>query len=113
VFYTPAIVVGDRDVGAAFHESYRLVRENLAVAGGFYAVRLAVGLSFGGIALVLGVGVFSVGELGSLLETTRGGLFVLFGVVAVAYLGRALTYAITLPYTVNVYQFLRYRDGRT
>jgi hypothetical protein len=34
------------------------------------------------------------------------------GIVALAYLGRSLTYAITLPYTVNVYQFLRYRDAQ-
>ena len=113
VFYKPAIVVGDREVGDAFRESYRLVRENLAVAGGFYVVRLAVGLLFGGLALVAALLVFSVGELGSLTETATGGLTVLLGVVAVAYLGRSLTYAITLPYTVNVYQFLRYRDERT
>jgi hypothetical protein len=110
VFYKPAIVVGGRDVGDAFRESYRLVRGNLAVAGGFYVVRLAVGLLFGGVALVAALLVFSVGELGSLTETARGGLTVLLGVVAVAYLGRSLTYAVTLPYTVNVYQFLRYRD---
>jgi len=110
VFYKPAIVVGDRAVGEAFRESYRLVRGNLAVAGGFYVVRLAVGLLLGGVALVLAVVVFSVGELGSLTETAGGGLTVLLGVVAVAYIGRSLTYAITLPYTVNVYQFLRYRD---
>ena len=71
VFYKPAIVVGDRDVGDAFRESYRLVRENLAVAGGFYVVRLAVGLLFGGLALVAALLVFSVGELGSLTETAR------------------------------------------
>ncbi|MFC5366759.1 hypothetical protein [Salinirubrum litoreum] len=110
VFYKPAIVVADRDVGDAFRESYHLVRENLGTAGGFYVLRLAVGLLFGGIALALAVVVFSVGELGSLLETSRGGLVVLLAVVAVAYLSRSLTYAITLPYTVNVYQFLRYRD---
>lgn len=110
VFYKPAIVVGDRDVGDAFRESYRLVRENLAVAGGFYLVRLAVGLLFGGVALVAALAVFSVGELGSLTETASGGLTVLLGIVVVAYLGRSLTYAVTLPYTVNVYQFLRYRD---
>lgn len=113
VFYKPAIVVGDRDVGDAFRESYRLVRENLGTAGGFYVVRLAVGLLFGGITLGLALVVFSVGELGSLLESSRGGLAVLLGIVAVAYLGRSLTYAITLPYTVNVYQFLRYRDEQT
>jgi hypothetical protein len=110
VFYKPAIVVGDRDVGDAFRESYRLVRENLGTAGGFYVVRLAVGLLFGGIALGVALVVFSVGELGSLTETASGGAALLLGVVAVAYLGRSLTYAITLPYTVNVYQFLRYRD---
>lgn len=110
VFYKPAIVVGDRDVGDAFRESYRLVRENLATAGGFYVARLAVGLLFGGLALVAALAVFSVGELGSLTETASGGLTVLLGIVAVAYLGRSLTYAITLPYTVNVYQLLRYRD---
>jgi hypothetical protein len=113
-FAKPAVVVGEASALDALSESYGLVRAFPRVALGYYAVQRAVGLCLGALVVVAAVGLFSVGSLVSNpLSGTESGVAAVIAVVLAAYAARSITYAVTLPYTVNVYQYLRYRSGRT
>jgi hypothetical protein len=93
---------------------------------------LAVGVVLGAIALAIlvtvgaaAIGAFgggplsgATGAVGSASGVAPGGasggegagLLVLAGIVVLGYTVRSLTYALTLPFTVNVYQYLRYQS---
>jgi hypothetical protein len=113
-FVKPSVVVGETGVVDALVESYRLVREHPRVALGYYLVQRTFGLLLGGLVVLAGVGLFSVGSLASNpLSASDSGLVAVVAIVLVAYTARSITYAVTLPYTVNVYQYLRYVSDRT
>jgi hypothetical protein len=126
-FHKPAAVLGDRGAVDSLKQSYGLVTSFPRVALGYYALQLAVGVALGAVALaILGtvgaaaIGAFgggplsgATGAVGSTVgsgSSGGGGLLVLAGILAVGYAVRSLTYALTLPFTVNVYQYLRYRS---
>jgi hypothetical protein len=117
-FVKPAVVVGGRSPVRAIRESVALVRDYPRTALGYYAVLRGVGLAFGALALAVPAGLLYAGGVDAsgiepaLSPFARASVPELAAVVLTAYVARAVTYAVTLPYTVNVYQFLRYDAGR-
>lgn len=131
-FHKPAAVLGERGAVDSLKESYGLVTSFPRVALGYYVLQLAVGVVLGAIALAIlvtvgaaAIGAFgggpltgATGAVGSASGVAPGGasggegagLLVLAGIVVLGYTVRSLTYALTLPFTVNVYQYLRYQS---